>query len=49
MGFFLKLSSVSLDYFPLPHKMLFIGAALSGDQHPVYGIGYNGSDNVGPL
>ncbi|RLW11209.1 hypothetical protein DV515_00001675 [Chloebia gouldiae] len=22
-----------------------IGAALSGDQHPVFGIGYNGSDN----
>lgn len=39
----------SLDYFPLPYKMLFIGAALSGDQHPVFGIRYNGSDNVCPL
>lgn len=39
----------SLDYFPLPHKMLFIDVALSGDQHPVFGIRYNGSDNVCPL
>lgn len=48
-GLFLQLNSASLDYFPLPHKMLFIGAALSGDQHPVFGIGHNGSDNVCPL
>lgn len=25
---------------------MFTGAALSGDQHPVFGVGYNGSDNI---
>lgn len=45
----LMLNSVSLDYFPLSCKMLLVGAARSGDQHPVFGVGYNGSDNVCPL
>jgi len=47
--FFLMLKSVSLDYFPLSCKMLLVGATCSGDQHPVFGIGYNDSDNVCPL
>lgn len=47
--FFLILNSVSWDYFPLSCKMLLVGAAHSGAQHPVFGVGYNGSDNVCPL